>query len=203
MDDTTALHFAAQKGHLEVVRFLLNEGASVNGKTRKGMTPLMFGAQSGSLELVKLLVKRKADASSKNKNGKTAASLARDPAVKEVLSQAVLTASSAPECPGQSDSKGAEPSGHQSAADVPEPNNADASAHTEIGPQERPHTVVHDDSVSGLASDLNKQPMVEVQNKRTRPEHEPHSQTSDSESCRPSKLHKVALSFADDDDDEV
>ena len=77
MDDTTALHFAAQKGHLEVVRFLLNEGmgwylcnviyqfvlqlnatlkfckstpnagASVNGKTRKGMTPLMFGAQSG------------------------------------------------------------------------------------------------------------------------------------------------------------
>ena len=72
MDDTTALHFAAQKGHAEVVRFLLNEGvcifcsscmrfsalsvfrascicigASVNGKTRKGMSPLMFGAQSG------------------------------------------------------------------------------------------------------------------------------------------------------------
>ena len=27
MDDTTALHFAAQKGHAEVARFLLNEGS--------------------------------------------------------------------------------------------------------------------------------------------------------------------------------
>ena len=28
-------------------KIILNAGASVNGKTRKGMTPLMFGAQSG------------------------------------------------------------------------------------------------------------------------------------------------------------
>lgn len=157
-------------------------------------------SNAGSLELVKLLVKRKADVASKNKNGKAAADLARDPAVKEVLSQAVLTASSAPECPVQSDTKVAEPSGHQSAADVPEPDNADAPANTEIGPQERPRTVVHVDHASEVASDLDKHPMVDLQNKRTRPEHEPHRQTSDPESCRPLKLHKVALSFADDDE---
>lgn len=161
-------------------------------------------SNAGNLELVRLLVKRKADVTTKNKSGKTAADFARDPAVKEVLNQAALTASISPEVPGQSDTKSPEPSGHHDAADVPKPNNADAPANVEIGPQERPNAGVLADSASGVAPDLSEHPTVELHNKRTKPEHEPHSLTNDPEACRPSKLHKVALSFAEDDDaDEV
>ncbi|KAK9850428.1 hypothetical protein WJX84_005313, partial [Apatococcus fuscideae] len=46
MDDTTALHFASQKGHTEIVRQLLHAGLAVNSRNRKGMTALHFAAQS-------------------------------------------------------------------------------------------------------------------------------------------------------------
>ena len=58
MDDTAAIHFASQKGHLEVVRELLASGASVKAKNRKGFTALHFAAQNSHLDLVKYLVRR-------------------------------------------------------------------------------------------------------------------------------------------------
>jgi ankyrin repeat protein len=36
MDDMNAIHFAAQKGHVEALRALINAGATTNSKTRKG-----------------------------------------------------------------------------------------------------------------------------------------------------------------------
>jgi hypothetical protein len=39
MDDMNALHFASQKGHVEAMRALINAGATVNSKTRKGARP--------------------------------------------------------------------------------------------------------------------------------------------------------------------
>ena len=46
-DDMNALHFAAQKGHSECVRHLLNAGQYMDARTRKGFTPLHFAAQGG------------------------------------------------------------------------------------------------------------------------------------------------------------
>lgn len=37
IDDMGAIHFAAQKGHLEVVRTLISSGVSVKSSNRKGM----------------------------------------------------------------------------------------------------------------------------------------------------------------------
>ena len=48
IDDMTALHFAAQNGHTEVVRMLLNAGVAVNAKTRKQVTPLHLACQKGA-----------------------------------------------------------------------------------------------------------------------------------------------------------
>ena len=63
----TPLHFAAQNGHLEVVRLLLERGANVNAQNtdelwwRERRTPLHFAAQNGHLDVVRLLLERGAN----------------------------------------------------------------------------------------------------------------------------------------------
>lgn len=87
MDDMGAIHFAAQKGHLDVLRALLSSGASVKAITRKGMTPLHFAAQGSHLELVKYLVKKGASLSAKTKAGKTPLDLASNEEVRLFLAE--------------------------------------------------------------------------------------------------------------------
>ena len=155
---------------------------------------------AGNLELVQLLVKRKADVASKNKSGKTAADLARDSAVKEVLNEAGLAAFKPEEDTVRSNINSAERSGHQGTADVHEPVKSNAQANVEIGPPERPDTVVQDDSASPVSLDVGKQPTVQLQSAQPtkKSERQAHSQTNDPESSRPFKLQKVALSFAEE-----
>lgn len=71
MDDMGAIHFAAQKGHLEVVRILVSSGASVKASTRKGLTPLHYAVQVADKELIKYLVRKGASLSAKTKAGMT------------------------------------------------------------------------------------------------------------------------------------
>ncbi|KAL0027207.1 hypothetical protein WJX77_003771 [Trebouxia sp. C0004] len=203
MDDTTALHFAAQKGHAEIARFLLNEGASVNGKTRKGMTALMFASQSGNAELVKLLIKRKADPASKNKNGKSAADLAREQSIKELLQIAAVTAQQQKADTARPDENTAQTALDLSAAtDANEPTNEQVSSVAEIGPQEQPTTSMSQGTGNTAPVDSSKQSNV-VQ-KRPSPDDAVHDQSDDQQQIeRPAKFHKIALSFADDEDDEL
>ena len=56
-DDYTALHRAAERGHEEVVGFLIKKGADVNATANLGWTPLHVAAQKGELSVVKRLVK--------------------------------------------------------------------------------------------------------------------------------------------------
>ena len=53
---TSALHYAADNGHLDVVEFLISNGALVNVTNMWEKTPLHAAANSGHLEIVKLLV---------------------------------------------------------------------------------------------------------------------------------------------------
>ena len=159
---------------------------------------------AGNLELVKLLVKRKAGVTSKNKNGKTAADLARDPAIKEVLNEAALAASKSQEDAVRCDTNGAEPPRLSHTADVQKHSNTNDQGDADIGPQERPPEVVQDDD--NAAAPLDKQPTIEQSSagKSAKTEHQVQSRTSDPESYRPSKMQKVALSFAEEDNaDEV
>lgn len=87
MDDMGAIHFAAQKGHLEVVRTLLSSGASAKASTRKGLTPLHYAVQGSHSELVKYLVRKGASLSIKTKSGKTPIDLASNEEIRSFLEE--------------------------------------------------------------------------------------------------------------------
>ncbi len=57
----TALMWAAEQGHPEVAKLLLDKGADVNAKTGEGWTALMSAAVGRDLEVVRLLLDKGAD----------------------------------------------------------------------------------------------------------------------------------------------
>lgn len=85
VDDMGAIHFAAQKGHLEVVRILVSSGVPVKSTNRKGMTALHYAAQGSHKELAKYLIKKGSNVNAKNKAGKTPVDLATNEEVRSVM----------------------------------------------------------------------------------------------------------------------
>jgi hypothetical protein len=73
----TALHYAASKGHTDVISFLLENHAYIDAASPNGTTPLMMASRYGSTESVKLLLDQGADASLKNMQGLTALQFAQ------------------------------------------------------------------------------------------------------------------------------
>ena len=52
----TPLHVAAQAGHLDVVRILVEAGARKDRTSKTGITPLFAAAHKGQIEIVRWLV---------------------------------------------------------------------------------------------------------------------------------------------------
>ena len=67
----TPMHFAAESGSVELIRFLLDKGAAVNAKNIASEIPLHYAAGWCHLEAVKLLLDRKADVSIRSNEGDT------------------------------------------------------------------------------------------------------------------------------------
>jgi hypothetical protein len=75
----TALHYAASKGWIEMMRLLLDQQAYLDAESPNGTTPLMMAAGYGSPMAVKLLLEEGADPRIRNKRGLTALDMAKPP----------------------------------------------------------------------------------------------------------------------------
>src|SRR6478736_8000661 len=71
-DGTTALHYAAHFGNLELAQRLLKAGAVVDARNDYGSTPMQEAAERGDAALVRVLLKAGADANTANDEGETA-----------------------------------------------------------------------------------------------------------------------------------
>ena len=67
----TPLHFAVDRGEVDIVKQLLDSGAEVNAQDSSGETPLMLAVTCEHLELVRILLEHGADKSVANQDGCT------------------------------------------------------------------------------------------------------------------------------------
>jgi ankyrin repeat protein len=75
-NDSTALHLACRRGHVEVVCVLLDSGANAEALDKHESTPLHEASRGGHVELVRVLLDRGVDTKPKNDAGYTPAILA-------------------------------------------------------------------------------------------------------------------------------
>lgn len=73
----TPLHYAATKGHLGMIKLLLEKSAYIDAESPNKTTPLMMAAMYGTFDAVKLLIDEGADVLIKNDLNLTALDFAR------------------------------------------------------------------------------------------------------------------------------
>ncbi len=79
------LFYAAHGGHIDLLKWLLENGAEADGLNSKKSTPLMAAAQQGKLEAVKILLVMGADPTRKNNDNMTARGYATNSEKKSVV----------------------------------------------------------------------------------------------------------------------
>jgi len=84
-DSYTALMWAAQFGHKEIVELLIKADADLNKQTSYGNTALIVTARFGHKEIVELLIKAGADLNKQDRYGSTALILAAEYGRKEIV----------------------------------------------------------------------------------------------------------------------
>ena len=87
----TPLNWAALKGHVEIARLLLQNGAEVNVRDSLDRTPLHYAALFGHVDILHLLVENGADLEAQNNPGERALHIAARycnlPIIQELISR--------------------------------------------------------------------------------------------------------------------
>jgi hemoglobin len=84
-EDQTPLHMAARRGNIAVAQTLLNAGAALEARDKKGETPLRRAVNCGHPEFVSLLLAHGADVNTRDRHGRTALQAARRPEMVALL----------------------------------------------------------------------------------------------------------------------
>ena len=61
--------YLCENGHLEIVKYLVENGANINEKNKDGDTPLICASINGHLEIVKYLCQNGDNVNEKDKDG--------------------------------------------------------------------------------------------------------------------------------------
>jgi acyl-CoA-binding protein len=91
LDETgqTALHLAADRGHLECVQILLDHGADVQATDQEGISILQAAVIAGHFEMCRLLLQKGADPDQQDMDGDTPRECAKDdPELRKLIFQA-------------------------------------------------------------------------------------------------------------------
>ena len=73
VDGLTALHYAAQNGSLDIIKYLVEHGADISAQdNEQSRSVIHFAAENGDIECIKYLTEHGADLQDKDANGATA-----------------------------------------------------------------------------------------------------------------------------------
>jgi ankyrin repeat protein len=72
----TPLHYAADRGHKDIVELLIAKGADINAKNNDGQTPLHYAVEKGHNDIAELFIADGADINAKNNEGQTLVDIA-------------------------------------------------------------------------------------------------------------------------------
>ena len=86
----TALHWAAKRSHLEVIRLLISTGAYIDARDSEGQTCLHLASRKGHVETVRVLLASKANPWIRTGAGRTPLQLAASPLVRKLLTRSAL-----------------------------------------------------------------------------------------------------------------
>ncbi|XP_064635254.1 myotrophin-like [Lineus longissimus] len=81
-----ALHFAADYGHDDIIKYLLSKGADINEEDKFGITPLLCAIFEGHIDTVKLLLSNGASKDGRAPDGQTYIACADTAEMKKALS---------------------------------------------------------------------------------------------------------------------
>ncbi|XP_054153772.1 myotrophin-like [Oppia nitens] len=85
LDGRSAIHYAADYGHTDIIEFLISKGVDLNAVDKHGISPLLAAIWEGHTECVRLMITSGAHKSGRTPDGQTYLEAAEKAEIKSLL----------------------------------------------------------------------------------------------------------------------